>query len=580
MQRFVEGRWLRGVPIQLVLWSTVPAMAVLVLLAIGGVVGHQQAMRELVLARDARVAQIAARRLSDRLETQLGQLETLAAELEQNHAPNPDEGNAKALNQHTTLTASFDRGVALIDSTGRILTTLPPDLVGTDVLPSAVEALPTATSTTQAQMLALTHDPATNERTLWLAVPVPTGANWLVGGVSFTQLDLQGTLSAASVSNDGATYVVDAAGEVIAASVPLGDVSLIDRSDITAAPNGEGDAVIDTINGTTMVVGYAAIEPVDWALIAQEPWSVVIGPMMRFSLVAPLIVVVAALAALISIVFGLRSIVHPLQQLDAQAARLAWGDFDAVKTPVGGTQEIEDLRHTLDYLSQQIQTYQQGMRGYIDAITRGQEEERKRLARELHDDTVQDLIALNHRIEMARRTLQHDPAAAAQRLDELESMVDESLAELRRFTRALRPVYLEDLGLLPAVEMLVRDVAATASPSTTFRTVGQPRRLSEDVELTLYRIAQEALANVVQHAGASAVDVVLSFAPDEAILTVEDNGVGFSVPERPEGLAHVGHFGLVGMRERAELIGARLTLDSQPGAGTRVAVHVPTAAAS
>jgi signal transduction histidine kinase len=301
---------------------------------------------------------------------------------------------------------------------------------------------------------------------------------------------------------------------------------------------------------------------------------------MRFSLVAPLILVVAAVAALISIVFGLRSIVRPLQQLDAQAAQLAWGDFNAVKTPVGGTQEIEDLRHTLNYLSQQIRAYQQGMRGYIDAITRGQEEERKRLARELHDDTVQDLIALSHRIEMARRTLQHDPAAASQRLDELKALVDESLAELRRFTRALRPIYLEDLGLLPAIEMLVRDVEATGGLSASFRATGQPRRLTEEIELTLFRIAQEALTNVVQHAQASTVDLVLDFTPDEVLLTVEDNGVGFSVPDRPEGLARAGHFGLVGMRERAALVGARLTLASQPGAGTRVAVHVPSPASA
>jgi signal transduction histidine kinase len=575
----MERRWLRGIPIQLLLWSTVPAMLVLIVLAFAGVIGHQRAMRELVLARDARVAQMAARRLSDRLQMQLARLQALAAELDENNASAADETSAPLLTQHSTLIASFDQGVALISSAGQPLETLPPNL-DTAALAAAIEPLRTPSNLTQPEVLPLTQEPNANRSTLWMAAPVPARQSWVIGGISFTQLDLSSLLGEAAPGNGGASYIVNDTGRVIAASKPTELLSLIDRSGVAAALNGEADAIIDSIDSTTMVVGYAPIEPVGWALVVQEPWSAVIGPMMRFSLVAPLILVVAAVAALISIVFGLRSIVRPLQQLDAQAAQLAWGDFNAVKTPVGGTQEIEDLRHTLNYLSQQIRAYQQGMRGYIDAITRGQEEERKRLARELHDDTVQDLIALSHRIEMARRTLQHDPAAASQRLDELKALVDESLAELRRFTRALRPIYLEDLGLLPAIEMLVRDVEATGGLSASFRATGQPRRLTEEIELTLFRIAQEALTNVVQHAQASTVDLVLDFTPDEVLLTVEDNGVGFSVPDRPEGLARAGHFGLVGMRERAALVGARLTLASQPGAGTRVAVHVPSPASA
>lgn len=472
-----QRRWLRGLPIQLLLWTTVPAIVILIVMAVAGVVGHQHAMHDLVLARDARLAQTAADRLSDRLHVPANQPEVLANEVQ-------GAGQVERLDLERLLT----------------------DLV-------------------------------------------PTG--------------------------EGRAFLIDERGQVLAASeTSAAPEAVSGQPGVDAVLAGEAGATIAPIDGTDMVIGYAPVSPVGWGLIIQEPWEAVAGPMMRFSLVVPLILAVAAVAALISVIFGLRSIARPLQQLDRQAARLAWGEFEAVQTPVGGTQEIEDLRRTLNDLAQQIQAHRQGMRDYIGAITRGQEEERKRLARELHDDTVQDLIALGHRVEMARRALEHDPAAA-ERLDELKSLVGETITEVRRFTRALRPIYLEDLGLLPALEMLVRDVRSKAGIAGEFEVSGSSRRLPEELELTVFRIAQEALTNVVRHAQATRVVVHLHFAQDQVVLTVTDDGVGFDVPERPESLARVGHFGLLGMQERAALVGGRLALESGASSRGRVPMVRP-----
>jgi signal transduction histidine kinase len=188
---------------------------------------------------------------------------------------------------------------------------------------------------------------------------------------------------------------------------------------------------------------------------------------------------------------------------------------------------------------------------------------------------VQDLIALGYRVELARRALERDSKEAARRLDELRELIHEMVAEVRRFTRALRPIYLEDLGLLPALEMLVRDVASKAGVEAAFHVSGSPRRLSEELELTVYRIAQEALNNVEQHARARQVNLSLHFNLEEVLLEVADDGVGFEVPEHPEELARKGHFGLLGMRERAALVGGRLELRATPGQGTRLRVHLP-----
>jgi len=142
------------------------------------------------------------------------------------------------------------------------------------------------------------------------------------------------------------------------------------------------------------------------------------------------------------------------------------------------------------------------MRDYMAAVTMAQEEERKRLARELHDETVQALIALGQRIEMAQKALDKDPEKARQRLAELSALANDTQQEVRRFSRALRPLYLEDLGFVPALEMLAQEVERQNGLAVSIRTEGTVRRLTPDLELAAYRIAQEGLNNVIRHAQA------------------------------------------------------------------------------
>jgi len=573
MAGWLGGWGLRRVPIQLLLWTTGPLTAILVILAVLGVLSHQRAMRGLVEARDARLARTAAGRLSDRLQIRSEELLLLADEVA--------SGGPETLLFHRRLAppggahtgVPFRGGLAIVRQDGDVLATFPIGLNWT-LRRAALQALLSSETASSLRVSPVVDDPVTREPILLLAVPA--GENWLVGGVTLAELDVRTLVVESAPGARGRAFIVDREGRVLTTSWsdPVVETPL-QWPGVAQALRGQAGATVAPVADERWVISYAPVEPVGWALILLEPWGAVVGPLMRFSLVAPLLLVVAIIGAGLTILFGLRAIVHPLQELDQRAVRLAWGDFEAVQKPVGGTQEIEDLRRTLDDLAQQIRAYQQGMRDYIAAITRGQEEERKRLARELHDDTVQDLIALGHRVEMARRALERDPAEAAQRLDELRELINKTVAEVRRFTRALRPIYLEDLGLLPALEMLVRDVASKTGVETTFHLSGSPRRLPEELELTVYRIAQEALRNVEQHAQAHRVDLFLRFMPDEVVLEVVDDGVGFDVPEHPEELAHAGHFGLLGMRERAALVGGRLVLRSTPGQGTQVRVHLP-----
>jgi signal transduction histidine kinase len=275
-----------------------------------------------------------------------------------------------------------------------------------------------------------------------------------------------------------------------------------------------------------------------------------------------------------AIVFFARRVIRPLQQLDEQAERAGQGDYAALAQPISGISEIQTLHATLAHMADEIRSYQRSIQSYAAAITRSQEDERSRLARELHDETVQALIALDQRTQMIERICKRDPQAAAVKLSELRTMTAGTIADVRRVIRALRPIYLEDLGLVPALEMLTQSLSEQDGLTIAFTVEGEVCRLAPERELALYRIVQEALTNVVKHARARQGQVKLQYGDTLKVL-IKDDGLGFDLPDRVETLTELGHFGLVGIRERAELIGAQLIVQSTPGRGTTIELHLP-----
>jgi len=370
---------------------------------------------------------------------------------------------------------------------------------------------------------------------------------------------------------------VDPSGRVAAHSTAAhARASLAGHTGLAIAQQATGSGATECLSpeGERMALAYAPLEPAPgWLVIFEEPWSEISSPVLRYSQAVPLVAALAAVVALLTLYYGVRSLVQPLRALTRQAEQVAWGDFDAAGTPVGGVQEIEDLRRTMDQMARRIQAYQRGMHSYIAAITEGQEEERKRLARELHDETAQALIALGQQVEMADKLLATNPQRAAERLQRAREMLSEALEGVRRFSRDLRPIYLEDLGFVPALEMLAEEARQRQELAVEFRTSGPVRRLPPEIELAAYRIVQEALHNVVQHAQAGHAWVEARFVPQALVLSVRDDGKGFETPDLPDAMAREGHFGLMGMQERALLYGGTLSIESAPGRGTEVTVR-------
>jgi signal transduction histidine kinase len=559
------------------LWTVLPLTLVLVGVAVIGINIHQRSMRSLVEELNARSARLAAKHLSDGLAERTLLLKMIAA--------------APDLPLDRGLEGVFDGGLARVQATRTIKETFP-SLEAWQQRPLAELLFPyvseKANQPDQPIFSPFFVDPISGSESLLIALV--RDDEIVVGSVSLEQLglaDIAPGPAEVTASADGA----HSAGDETTVFLVAGDGQVIYHPDprqigqdlkahegVAAAIQGQSGATYhQEPDGQELVVGYAPVDGPNWGLIVQEPWEKLLAPATRLSLLTPLVVVIAALVSGLAVTFGLRYVVRPLQALDRQATRLAWGDFSEVSELVEGVKEIKDLQHTLTGMAEQIQRYQAGMRDYVATVTTAQEAERKRLARDLHDETVQSLIVLGHRVEMAQKTLEKDPQRARQRLAELRALTDEAQQEVRRFSRALRPLYLEDLGFVPALEMLAQETEREHSLPVSLSVEGEVRRLAPDLELTAYRIVQEGLSNVIRHAEAQAAWLTVSFEEAALTLRVRDDGRGFEPPLNPADLAHQGHFGLMGIRERAMLFRGRLEVRSETGKGTELWVILPVA---
>jgi len=216
---------------------------------------------------------------------------------------------------------------------------------------------------------------------------------------------------------------------------------------------------------------------------------------------------------------------------------------------------------------------------YMMQITRMQEEERKRIAQELHEETLQSLAALCLATESIIKAGKNNPEEIKDDLNELKNRINRVIEELRHFSYGLRPGVLDYLGLMAGLETLTDDLT-NSGIATSLVITGKEFPLTQDTEITIYRIVQEALSNIKKHSQAKQARVKVKYAGSKIQLTITDNGKGFRIPERLSDLANEGKLGIIGMEERARLFGGVFSIKSRRPKGTCIVISIPVHDAS
>lgn len=278
----------------------------------------------------------------------------------------------------------------------------------------------------------------------------------------------------------------------------------------------------------------------------------------------------------------LKRALAPLDRLQDVVDEVRLGHTDVVVDPgITSDERFDRLADTFNQMLARLEEDARQMQRLSRQILQAQEEERHRLARELHDEAAQALTLLLVRLRLLERA--HTPEEAQQRVQELRELTAQALENVRRVALDLRPTILDDLGLGAALEWRVDEFNVEFSRGSgthaTLEVCGLDERLARDVELIFYRIAQEALSNVARHADAEQVCVSLVHAEGILTLAVSDNGCGFDLAKARHPFHADGHvgLGLLGMRERLGIINGELQIESTLGKGTHIVARAPVA---
>ncbi|HTP50881.1 MAG TPA: ATP-binding protein [Anaeromyxobacteraceae bacterium] len=349
------------------------------------------------------------------------------------------------------------------------------------------------------------------------------------------------------------------------------------------------------------VLAAAPVMNASWAVLARLPEKDVLASSGAFpGWLATLTGAVLGLGAILA--WGAaRSITEPVSRLTSAAERIASGDLTGHIQPAGFdevarlAQALEKMRESLRDLigivatanqqlekrveertaelaqvNAQLRERERALANLYEKVVAAQEDERKRIARELHDDTSQSLAVLVMALDGAMATLK---AGGVPRLEEAKALAVRTIEEVHRMILDLRPSVLDDLGLLSAIRWYAERHLAPRGLSVRCEFEAKDRRLPAAFETAVFRVCQEAMSNIARHAQAESVLIQVSESGGALHIEIEDDGRGFD----PENIsrAHRRPFGLMGIRERVELLGGQVRIDSAPGKGTRLHIDVP-----
>ena len=237
-------------------------------------------------------------------------------------------------------------------------------------------------------------------------------------------------------------------------------------------------------------------------------------------------------------------------------------------------QDLKKSEQNQGRLLEQARHMQGQLRHLSHQILQAQEEERLRISRDLHDEIAQTLVGINVQLATLTREAAGGPKGLQQKIECAQQMVEKSVAKVHQFARKLRPALLDDLGLIPALHAFMKTFTKQTGVHTSLTAIAAVERLDTAKRTVLFRVAQEALTNVARHAQASRVAVIIQKLPDGICMKIKDDGKSFQVDSVLHGKGRQ-HLGMLGMRERLEMVGGSFEVESTPGKGTAIIAEIP-----
>ncbi len=362
---------------------------------------------------------------------------------------------------------------------------------------------------------------------------------------------------------------------------------------------------------TRQVMAFAPLEHAQWGVMVRQSEDEVFASIRQLQMRIFGLMIIMLAGALALVYLTTQSVIIPVQALTAATRRIAAGDLD---TPlkIQGQDEIGTLAQSFDAMRERLQAsiseiqmwnreldarvrerteaieqakekisqlytelqHKEQLRGeLVRRVFSAQEEERKRISRELHDETCQVLTGLTYALDDVTE-MTTEPELKSQ-LERMHTLANTALEELHRIILDLRPTMLDHLGLIPALRWYAESRLSEKDIRFVLRETGTSRRLPPAIETALFRVVQEAINNIARHSDALRAEIVFNFYPDHLQVTVADDGRGFEINPVLEPTSSRRGLGLLGMQERIDAIGGQLTLRSAPGVGTLVQITVP-----
>jgi signal transduction histidine kinase len=496
--------------------------------------------------------------------------------------------------------------VYVLDSTGQVTLAEPadPGIVGysmsnyAEIKRNIDAGLPTVSG--------LITKPLGETPTVLFSVPIHD-AGGAITGVLACSIDTEQSRIGAfakgiSVGKTGYVEVVDSNGIVVirtSPGSPPGDFESSDHPTRFAQLISTGQATVGTCHRCHTTTGnavqkkpdilaFAPLSTVPWGIAIRQSESEALYPTRQLELRLGILGVILLACTLVLLWAMLQNIVKPIRMLTNAANRLASNDYDA-ETPIQRGDEIGNLSEAFQKMRAEVQKsrremvsrYQEAksreqLRGQLlTSVIDAQEQERRRIARELHDEYGQTLTGLTMSIESVEASLPPEQSRLKEKLAATKSSIGHALDDMRRLILDLRPPSLDELGLATAIKTYAQRNLGDADINVTVDTRSINGRFPQTLEVTLFRIVQEAVHNVAKHAAATNVSILLQKDGDKVVAVVQDDGRGFDTSAVLRAGAKGHSWGIIGMRERAALMGGTFNITSEKGRGTRLEVEIP-----